>query len=104
MSFYDDDEDLIESLVNKKPCKIDCVSCDHVRHKNSCEGCNTFKLQQLVHHQLVGDCGKLLQHGRLIDADRLKNHYALWCNDELRELFDTIIDLQPTILEAYDGS
>ena len=33
---------------------------------------------------------------RLIDADKLKQHYAWW-NDEIKELFDTIVDLQPTI-------
>ena len=32
---------------------------------------------------------------RLIDADKLKQHYAWW-NDEIKELFDTIVDLQPT--------
>ena len=31
---------------------------------------------------------------RLIDADKLKQHYAWW-NDEIKELFDTIVDLQP---------
>lgn len=41
---------------------------------------------------------------RLIDADKLKAHYAWWGNeyasDELKERkrdFDTIIDLQPTL-------
>lgn len=39
---------------------------------------------------------------RLIDADKLKAHYAWWGNDgaEYRERkadFDTIIDLQPTV-------
>ena len=33
---------------------------------------------------------------RLIDADKLKQHYAWW-NDENKELFDTIVDLQPTV-------
>ena len=33
---------------------------------------------------------------RLIDADKLKQHYAWW-NDEIKELFDTIVDLQPTV-------
>ena len=33
---------------------------------------------------------------RLIDADKLKQHYAWW-NDENKELFDTIVDIQPTI-------
>ena len=38
---------------------------------------------------------------RLIDADKLKTHYAWWDDfDHLRETkkdFDTIIDLQPTV-------
>ncbi len=34
--------------------------------------------------------------GRLIDADKLKTHYSWW-TDETKELFDTIINLQPTI-------
>lgn len=41
--------------------------------------------------------------GRLIDADRLKKHYAWWAGneremtmDEAKSDFDTIIDLQPT--------
>lgn len=33
---------------------------------------------------------------RLIDADKLKTHYSWW-TDETKELFDTIINLQPTI-------
>ena len=33
---------------------------------------------------------------RLIDADKLKQHYAWW-NDEIKELFDTIVDVQPTV-------
>ena len=33
---------------------------------------------------------------RLIDADKLKQHYAWW-NDENKELFDTIVDIQPTV-------
>ena len=32
---------------------------------------------------------------RLIDADKLRQHYAWW-NDEYKELFDTIVDAQPT--------
>lgn len=39
--------------------------------------------------------------GRLIDADKLKAHYAWWENfDNLKQAkkdFDTIIDLQPTV-------
>ena len=35
---------------------------------------------------------------RLIDADELKNHYSWWNNEE-KELFDSIVDAQPT---AYD--
>ena len=41
--------------------------------------------------------------GRLIDADKLKRHYAWWAGgereltmDEAKNDFDTIIDLQPT--------
>lgn len=33
---------------------------------------------------------------RLIDADKLKAHYAWWDNDD-KELFDAIIDQQPTV-------
>lgn len=52
-------------------------------------------------------------HGRLIDADALKAHYSWWAGgteehtlDEMKSLFDTIIDLQPTIANgevAGDG-
>ena len=41
---------------------------------------------------------------RLIDADKLKQHYAWWENgtaemtlDETKKTFDTIIDVQPTV-------
>lgn len=41
---------------------------------------------------------------RLIDADKLKNHYAWWEGgsqemtlDEAKHNFDTIVDLQPTV-------
>ena len=35
--------------------------------------------------------------GRLIDADRLKTHYAWWGEDsDKKRTFDTIVDLQPT--------
>ena len=36
---------------------------------------------------------------RLIDADKLKSHYAWWADldGETKKLFDTIIDLQPTV-------
>lgn len=33
---------------------------------------------------------------RLIDADKLKQHYAWW-NDENKKLFDIIVDAQPTV-------
>lgn len=34
---------------------------------------------------------------RLIDADRLKAHYAWWGDDsDKKRTFDTIVDLQPT--------
>lgn len=43
---------------------------------------------------------------RLIDADTLKNHYSWWDGgseehtlDDMKELFDTIVDLQPTVSE-----
>lgn len=43
---------------------------------------------------------------RLIDADKLKEHYAWWALDpeakKTKELFDTIIDLQPTVAEVED--
>ena len=36
--------------------------------------------------------------GRLIDADKLKAHYAWWGEtDEKRRLFDEIVDQQPTV-------
>ena len=33
---------------------------------------------------------------RLIDADKLKQHYAWWNNEE-KELFDEIVDAQPIV-------
>ena len=33
---------------------------------------------------------------RLIDADKLKQHYA-WLNNKEKELFDEIVDAQPTV-------
>ena len=43
---------------------------------------------------------------RLIEADKLKQHYAWWANGSeehkrFKEMFDTIINLQPTV-EAVD--
>lgn len=35
--------------------------------------------------------------GKLIDAEKLKKHYAWWEDDERRTLFDQIVDAQPTI-------
>lgn len=36
--------------------------------------------------------------GRLIDADRLKAHYAWWGEDsDKRRTFDCIVDVQPTV-------
>jgi len=34
---------------------------------------------------------------KLIDAEKLKKHYAWWEDDERRTLFDQIVDAQPTI-------
>lgn len=43
------------------------------------------------------------KHGRLIDADKLKQHYAWWGEDsEQKKLFDQIIDLQPTVVEQEE--
>ena len=36
---------------------------------------------------------------RLIDADKLKAHYA-WLNNEEKELFDQIVDVQPTVSQT----
>lgn len=33
---------------------------------------------------------------RYIDADKLKQHYSWWKDDD-REVFDNIVDLQPTV-------
>ena len=41
---------------------------------------------------------------RLIDADKLKAHYAWWETDpdakHMKALFDVIVDQQPTVTEA----
>ena len=39
---------------------------------------------------------------RLIDADKLKQHYSWWNNDE-KNVFDNIVDLQPTIESRPTG-
>ena len=36
---------------------------------------------------------------RLIDADKLKAHFAWW-NDENKDIFNSIIDQQPTVKTA----
>ena len=42
---------------------------------------------------------------RLIDADKLKEHYAWWGEDnENKRLFDDIIDVQPTVTIENDTS
>lgn len=42
--------------------------------------------------------------GRLIDADRLKAHYAWWEDegeeDRTKRLFDEIVDQQPTVAQV----
>ena len=45
--------------------------------------------------------------GRLIDADKLKQHYAWWGSQDInaelkeyKEMFDQIIDAQPTAREG----
>lgn len=43
-----------------------------------------------------------MKHGRLIDAEKLKAHYAWWENgseeyQQFKNLFDQIIDAQPTV-------
>jgi hypothetical protein len=35
--------------------------------------------------------------GKLIDAEKLKKHYAWWEDDERRTLFDQIVDAQPEV-------
>ena len=39
---------------------------------------------------------------RLIDADKLKAHYAWW-NDENKEIFDQIVDQMPTVDPVKHG-
>ena len=39
---------------------------------------------------------------RLIDADKLKQHYAWWNNEEQRT-FDQIVDAQPTVETVVHG-
>lgn len=41
--------------------------------------------------------------GRQIDAEKLKEHYAWWQNEN-KKIFDTIIDLQPTVREVVECS
>ena len=36
--------------------------------------------------------------GRPIDADKLKQHYAWWNNEE-KEIFDVVVDSQPTVCD-----
>lgn len=43
---------------------------------------------------------------RLIDADKLKAHYAWWAeagDPDMKDAFDTIIDLQPTVEPTKHG-
>ena len=39
---------------------------------------------------------------RLIDADKLKQHYSWWENEQ-QELFDSIVDAQPTAEPVRHG-
>ena len=43
---------------------------------------------------------------RLIDADKLKQHFSWWPDDmtveNAKEAFNTIIDLQPTVVEEKE--
>ena len=39
-------------------------------------------------------------HGRLIDADKLMKHYAWWGECEQKDLFDSIVEQQDTIVPA----
>lgn len=41
-------------------------------------------------------------HGRLVDADKLMRHYAWWGECEQRELFDSIVEQQNTIVPAEE--
>ena len=48
-----------------------------------------------------------MKHGRLIDAEKLKAHYAWWENGSeeyqtFKNLFDQIIDAQPTVHKASE--
>lgn len=48
-----------------------------------------------------------MKHGRLIDAEKLKAHYAWWANGSeehklFKNLIDQIVDLQPTVHEASE--
>lgn len=39
---------------------------------------------------------------KLIDADKLKQHYAWWDNED-KKIFDTIVDLQPdAVVRCYN--
>ncbi len=41
---------------------------------------------------------------RLIDADKLKAHYAWWGDDDQqKQIFDDIVDRQPTVTPKSEG-
>ena len=57
-----------------------------------------------LHNRNVNSDSDEVEMSRLIDADKLKAHYAWWKGggremtmDEAKNDFDTIIDLQPTV-------
>lgn len=51
---------------------------------------------------ICDECRPVLMapHGRLIDADKLKQHYAWWGDTQERKDFDDIVDVQPTVVPA----
>ena len=63
-----------------------------------------------LHNRNVNSDSDEVEMSRLIDADKLKAHYAWWKGggremtmDEAKNDFDTIIDLQPTVEPTKHG-
>ena len=90
-----------------------CLECNFLATDNEgVDYCSAVMVDICGEYPKLEDCPLVelpTPHGRLLDADKLKNHYSWWENgtremtlDEAKTDFDVIVDVQPTVIEAED--
>ncbi len=93
---------MADILIRGMEMPMNCAECPVNMY--ICKRGYKYLLERMkLYDQRAEDCPLIALsegHGPLIDADKLMKHYAWWGECEQKELFDSIVEQQDTIVPA----